>query len=236
MKYKNVIEAEFMSRPNRFIARVKINGVEETVHVKNTGRCKELLVPGAKVYLEPETNPARKTKYDLIAVEKRLDNGEAKLINMDSQIPNAVAGEWLPESGLFSKSAKYKREVGFGNSRFDFYVEDGERKAFLEVKGVTLENDGAVLFPDAPTERGVKHLNELAYCIECGYEAYLLFVVQMKNVKYFTPNTKTHPEFAEALWAAYQKGVKIFAFDCVVEPDSITAADMVEIFFSRKQK
>lgn len=229
MKYENVVEARFLSRPNRFIAKVDIGAKEETVHVKNTGRCKELLVPGAKVYLSLGTNPNRKTKYDLIATEKQTENGKTILINMDSQIPNYVTEEWLPKSGIFSQNAVFKREVTYHSSRFDFYIEDSERKAFLEVKGVTLEKEGVVLFPDAPTQRGVKHLGELISCVEQGYEAYVLFVIQMKGIKYFKPNNETHPEFGEALLRAQQKGVKIIAVDCLVEPDSITAQDDVKV-------
>ncbi len=229
MKYENVVEAKFLSRPNRFIAKVDIGAKEETVHVKNTGRCKELLVPGAKVYLSLGTNPNRKTKYDLIATEKQTENGKTILVNMDSQIPNYVAEEWLPKSGIFSPNAVFKREVTYHSSRFDFYIKDSERKAFLEVKGVTLEKDGVVLFPDAPTQRGVKHLGELISCVEEGYEAYVLFVIQMKGIKYFKPNNETHPEFGEALLRAQQKGVKIIAVDCLVEPGSITAQDDVKV-------
>ena len=165
MKYKNIVEGVFVSRPNRFIANVVVDGVEQIVHVKNTGRCRELLVEGAKVYLSVSDNLARKTKYDLVAVEKVTSRG-VLLINMDSQIPNGVVSEWLPQSGMFSDNAVYRREYTYGKSRFDIYVEDGCRKAFVEVKGVTLENDGIVSFPDAPTERGVKHLNELITALD----------------------------------------------------------------------
>lgn len=220
MKYKNVIHGIFLSRPNRFIANVEINGVLEKVHVKNTGRCKELLIAGAEVYLSISDNPIRKTKYDLIAVKKKTDN-KTILINMDSQIPNDVVSEWLQNSGLFSAKASICREVTFGSSRFDFSVSDGDRKAFLEVKGVTLENDGLALFPDAPTERGVKHIRELIRAVEIGYEAYVLFVIQMKGVQKFTPNKQTHLEFANALKAAEHRGVKILAMDCIVSEDSI---------------
>ncbi len=220
MKYKKIVEGVFVSRPNRFIANVIVDGAEQTVHVKNTGRCKELLVDGAKVYLSVSDNPARKTKYDLIAVEKVTDRG-VLLINMDSQIPNDVVAEWLPESGLFSDSAVFRREYTFGKSRFDFFVEDKERKAFVEVKGVTLENDGIVSFPDAPTERGVKHIEELIKALEMGYESYIVFVVQMKGVSEFRPNRGRHPEFAEVLLRAQQVEVKILALDCFVLPDEM---------------
>ena len=221
MKYKNIFSGRFISRPNRFIAKVEIDGTEETVHVKNTGRCRELLTEGCTVYLEKSDNPDRKTKYDLVAVEK-IRNGKTNLlVNMDSQVPNAAAEEWLKKGGLFSSDAVIRREVTFGDSRFDFYIEDGERKAFLEVKGVTLESDGIALFPDAPTERGVKHIKELISCIKSGYEAYILFVIQMKEICLFIPNDKMHPEFGEALRNAESSGVKIIAMDCIVTPDSM---------------
>ena len=217
----------FLERPNRFIARVLIDGNIETVHVKNTGRCKELLVPKAKVYLFVSDNPNRKTKYDLIAVEKVTDRGTI-LVNMDSQVPNDVVAEWLPKSKLFSANAVIKREVKFGKSRFDFYVEDGKRKAFIEVKGVTLENNGVVSFPDAPTERGVKHINELIACLEQGFEAYIIFVVQMKGVIRFEPNAEHHKEFADTLNYAREKGVKVLVYDCLVTSDSIEIDKKIE--------
>ncbi|MBQ4153623.1 MAG: DNA/RNA nuclease SfsA [Clostridia bacterium] len=220
MTYKNIVSGRFISRPNRFIAKVNINGQEETVHVKNTGRCKELLIPGCKVFLAPSENPNRKTKFDLIAVIKKTENKEI-LINMDSQIPNLAAVEWLKKGTLFSKEALIKREVTFKNSRFDLYIEDDGRKAFIEVKGVTLENNGTAMFPDAPTIRGVKHINELIEAAKEGYEAYVLFVIQMKGAKEFKPNNKTHKEFGEALKRAYASGVKILAYDCNVTPSTI---------------
>ena len=199
MNYKNITDGIFRQRLNRFEATVEICGKAETVHVKNTGRCKELLVPGCKVFLERSENPKRKTAYDLTAVEKKREGKPPLLINMDSQIPNAAAEEWLKKGNLFSKNAKIKREVKFGNSRFDFYIEDGGKKAFLEVKGVTLEKDGIALFPDAPTTRGVKHINELISAKERGFDCYILFVIQMKEISAFMPNRETHPEFADAL-------------------------------------
>ena len=224
MKYKNVERARFLSRPNRFIARVELSGGEETVHVKNTGRCRELLVPGATVYLEGSDNPARKTRYDLIAVEK----GEL-LINMDSQVVNDAAGEWLPSSGLFSEGAAFFREYTHGDSRFDFFVEDAEKKAFIEVKGVTLEKEGKALFPDAPTERGVKHLRGLANAAIEGYSCYVLFVIQMKGVESFSPNREMHPAFADALREAAAAGVRIIAMDCRVTADSIEIDSPVKV-------
>lgn len=216
MKYKNIVEARFLSRPNRFIAVVDIEGEKVTVHVKNTGRCRELLTEGCTVYLERSDNPNRKTAYDLVAVKK----GEL-LINMDSQVVNYAAGEWLSKGILFSESAVIKQEFTCGESRFDFYIEDGERKAFLEVKGVTLEKDGTALFPDAPTERGVKHLRHLSRLCREGYEAYVLFVIQMKGVHGFYPNDEMHREFGDALRDAKKSGVKIIAADCMITPDSI---------------
>ena len=220
MKYRQIEKAVFLSRPNRFIAKVMLNGKEETVHVKNTGRCKELLTKGCAVYLEKGNNPLRKTAYDLVAVEKELESG-ARLVNMDSTLPNAVAAEWLPGSGLFSPSAKIRREVTFGASRFDLYVEDGERRAFMEVKGVTLEVDGIAMFPDAPTERGIKHLRELSEAVKQGYEGYLLFVVQMKGVREVRPNDETHAAFGAALREAAAAGVKVLAVDCLVWPNEV---------------
>ena len=228
MKYREIVEGRFISRPNRFIARVEINGAVETVHVKNTGRCRELLVPDARVYLEVSDNPARKTKYDLVAVEKVTDNG-ILLVNMDSQIPNAAAGEWLKNCRMFSENAVIMREKTFGKSRFDFYIEDGNRKAFVEVKGVTLEHGGVSMFPDAPTERGVKHINELVTCVESGYEAYILFVIQMKGITCFRPHDEMHPEFGNALRNAAEKGVKILARDCVVSPDSMVVDGEIKV-------
>lgn len=216
MKYSKIVEGRFISRPNRFIAYVEIDGKAETVHVKNTGRCKELLTDNATVYLSVSDNPQRKTKYDLIAVKK----GEL-LINMDSQIPNDVCERWLKKGFLFSENAIIKREYTYKKSRFDFYIEDGERKIFLEVKGCTLENNGIASFPDAPTERGIKHIKELISALGDGYEAYILFVIQMKGISEFRPNDKTHKAFGDALREAKSKGVKILAYDSVVTPDSI---------------
>ena len=228
MKYTNIHKATFLSRPNRFIAYCEVDGKTETVHVKNTGRCRELLVPHATVYLAVSDNPERKTKYDLVAVEKNTERGNI-LINMDSQVPNAVAYEWLCAGGIFGEGAKVRREVTFGNSRFDLYVEQGDRKAFIEVKGVTLENDGVVYFPDAPTERGIKHLRELAIAREAGYEAYVLFVVQMKDVHTFTPNDEMHKAFGDALRDAAVSGVTVLAYDCVVTPDTLTIDAPIKI-------
>ena len=225
MKYKNIVEGKFIERPNRFIAKVEIDGVTETVHVKNTGRCRELLVKGSTVYLDKSNNPERKTGYDLIAVLKNGNN----IINMDSQIPNAVTEEWLNKGNLFSKDAVIRREVTHNKSRFDFYIEDGDRKIFLEVKGCTLETDDIARFPDAPTERGVKHINELIECKNLGFEAYILFVIQMKGIKHFEPNDITHKAFGDALRRAEKSGVKILAYDCIVTPDSIEIDKEVKV-------
>ena len=222
MKYNNVLKGKFVDRPNRFVANVIIDDKTEVCHVKNTGRCRELLVKGNTVYLQESDNPDRKTKYDLIAVQK----GD-RLINMDSQIVNYVALEYIPN--LFDNIKKIKPEYKYGNSRFDIYLETEYDKIFIEVKGVTLENNGAVRFPDAPTERGVKHLKELQKAVTEGYRAYVLFVVQMSDVKYFEPNAQTHPEFAEELKRAKENGVIPLAFECVITPDSIEINKPVSI-------
>ena len=222
MEYKNTAKGRFISRPNRFIAEVEIDGQKQICHVKNTGRCKELLLSGSTVLLEKSDNPNRKTLYDLVAVYK-----DKRLINMDSMAPNAAAGEFLPV--LFPDLTCVKPEFKHQNSRFDFYFEHGGKKAFLEVKGVTLEDDGVVRFPDAPTERGIKHLNELAESVKQGFEAYVLFVIQMEGVKYFTPNYATHQAFGEALAQAEKAGVKLLAYDCKVTEKSMTLNKPVKI-------
>lgn len=224
MKYSKVIKGRFQQRPNRFIAYVELNGRSEKVHVKNTGRCKELLRPGATVYLEKSGSPGRSTAYDLIAVEK----GE-RLINMDSQAPNRAAEEWLRSGALFSETTLVKPETVYGNSRFDFYVETAEEKIFIEVKGVTLEEEGVVRFPDAPSDRAVKHVEELISAKQSGYRVFVLFVIQMEGVKYFTPNREMHPAFAEALCRAAAAGVEILAYDCLVTPDSMTLRHPVPV-------
>ena len=229
MKYDKVVKGTFIERPNRFIARVEIEGKTETVHVKNTGRCRELLIPGAEVYLSVSDNPARKTKYDLIAVLKKRDNLPDILVNMDSQIPNSAAEEWLKSGALFGENAVIRREVTHGKSRFDFCIEDSGKTAFLEVKGVTLENGGIVSFPDAPTERGVRHVSELIDCLSEGYKSYILFVIQMRGVDYFTPSDKNHPEFGEILRKAEKAGVRIIAADCNVTPDEMTINSYVPV-------
>ncbi|MBE6844599.1 MAG: DNA/RNA nuclease SfsA [Ruminococcus sp.] len=224
MRYKNIQTATFISRPNRFIANVKINGNIETVHVKNTGRCKELLLPGSKVILEKSDNPTRKTKYDLIAVYK----DSLGLVNIDSQAPNKIVKEWLdskPE--LFSDITYLKPEFTYGKSRVDFYLECGERKIFIEVKGCTLEIDGMGYFPDAPTERGVKHMNELAKASEQGYECYIAFAITMPKIKKVLPNIETHAKFGEAMENAVKHGVKILYLPCEVKEDSLKITDCI---------
>lgn len=224
MKYTSTLQAAFISRPNRFIAYVEVDGEEKVCHVKNTGRCKELLIPGGTVILERSDKPERKTEYDLIAVYKG-----SNLINMDSQAPNKVFGEWAESSGYFGKPTLIKPECKYGASRFDFYIESEGRRIFVEVKGVTLERDGVIRFPDAPTERGVKHINELADAVEKGYEAYIFFVAQKKDCRFFTPNRETHPQFADALACAEKKGVQIRCVNCDVTEDTLTIDDFVEV-------
>lgn len=240
MKYEKIVSGIFVSRPNRFIAHVLIDGKEEIVHVKNTGRCKELLVPGCKVYLEDFHGRmgTRKLRYSLVAVEKKrclsdADCGrndsckdyEIILINMDSQAPNKVVGEWLATQGYtFIKS-----EYNYGDSRIDFYMEKGTDKYLLEVKGCTLENNGHCKFPDAPTERGVKHLHELIKAREKGYRTAVLILVQMEKVTDFSPNDETHKEFGDTLRLAADKGVEILCYNCKVTPDSLELKDKVKV-------
>ena len=229
MNYKKIVEATFIERPNRFIAYCKINEIIEKVHVKNTGRCRELLIPNCTVYLEESDNPNRKTKYSLIAVQKGN-----RLINMDSQVPNKVVQEALINKtivlpGLDEEITFIKPEKTYGNSRFDIYLESKNKKAFIEIKGVTLEEDGVVLFPDAKTERGVKHIKELIEAKKDGYHSYVVFVVQMKDVKYFTPNIKMHKELGDALIEAQNAGVNVLAYDCEVTPNSIEIKDEVNV-------
>lgn len=224
MKYDRILEGTFLERPNRFIAYGEIQGNQETIHVKNTGRCAELLTPRAKIYVQESDNPQRKTKWDLIAVEK-----QGRMINMDSQIPNRVVQEWIEAGHLFEQVQLVKPEVTYGNSRFDLYVEAGKRKIFIEVKGVTLEENNVVRFPDAPSERAVKHVEELCKAVKDGYEAYVFFVIQMKGVRYFTPNVDTHPAFAEALKKARAAGVHILAYDCDVSANEITIGEPVDV-------
>ena len=222
MRYDNCIKGTFIERPNRFIAYVDIGGNIETCHVKNTGRCRELLVPGATVWLEEKIFGKRKTKYDLIVVEK----GDM-LINMDSQAPNKVAEEYLRRE--FPDIISLRPEVRYKNSRFDYYMETRDDSWFIEVKGVTLENDGVAMFPDAPTLRGLKHVKELIGSVAEGYRAMILFIVQMKGINCFAPNNETQAEFGEVLKKAAEAGVKIMAVDCLVTPGSMTPDEKVEI-------
>lgn len=224
MKYERMMKGTFLERPNRFIAYAMIDGKKETIHVKNTGRCAELLQPGRTIYIQESDNPERKTRWDLIGVDK---NG--RLINMDSQIPNRVVQEWIEEGHLFENVTMIRPETTYGKSRFDLYVEAGERKIFIEIKGVTLEENGVVRFPDAPSDRAVKHVEELCHAVKEGYEAYIFFVIQMKGVRYFTPNVDTHPAFAEALKKAKAAGVHVLAYDCEVEPDEIWIHESVDV-------
>ena len=225
MKYDEIIEANFIERPNRFIAYVDIAGRRTKVHVKNTGRCRELLRDNATVYLEKSSNPERSTAYDLVAVDK--DN---RLVNMDSNAPNKVVGEWLTAGGLYADVSLVRPETVFGNSRFDFYVESSSgAKAYIEVKGVTLENDNVAAFPDAPSERALKHVEELIEAHERGYEAYLIFVVQMKNISRVEPNWRTQPAFGQALQKARSAGVHLLAYDCLVERDSLEIGEEVPV-------
>jgi sugar fermentation stimulation protein A len=231
MKYNNIISAKFVSRPNRFVANVKIDGKETAVHVKNTGRCRELLLPDSIVYLEDFTNNPRNRKlmYDLIAVEK----GNL-LINMDSQAPNMVVREAL-KNGIIrlpemEDLTLIRPETVYCDSRFDFYIEDKNgQRGFIEVKGVTLENDGIASFPDAPTERGVKHINELIKAKNAGYSTYIIFVVQMSGMKYLIPNDTTHKAFGDALRLADSCGVHVHAYECAVEPDSLDVVGEIPV-------
>ncbi len=222
MKYNNVKEGIFVKRLNRFVAVVTVDGKDEVVHVKNTGRLGELLIFGARVFLEESDNKARKTRFDLIAVYK----GDV-LYNIDSLAPNKVFGEYVEK--MFDDIKLIKSEQRYKNSRFDFYVEYEDKKAFIEVKGVTLEKDNVMLFPDAPTERGVKHINELCECVKEGYEAFAVFVIQADCGLYFTPNEERHKEFAESLKRAKECGVNILAVNCIVEKDGIRIKDNIEV-------
>ena len=223
MKYKNMVPGTFQARPNRFIAHVEIDGRLEVVHVKNTGRCRELLPVGAEVWCEVSDNPNRKTKFDLITVRKGH-----RLINMDSQAPNKAAGEWLQAGGL-GKIQNLKAETFHEDSRFDFSFEKDGYKCFLEVKGVTLENDGVCAFPDAPTERGAKHLKGLCKLAQEGYGAYVLFVIQMAEVKYLHPNDVTDPNFGAALREAAANGVQVLAVDCHITEDTMEIRNPVPV-------
>lgn len=224
MHYDYIVRGIFKERPNRFIAHIWIDNVLEICHVKNTGRCRELLIEGVEVWVQRSSNPNRKTNYDLIAVKKAN-----RIINIDSQIPNKVFHEWLLGGSLFQDIVKIKPEFTYGNSRVDFLVETKEAKHLIEIKGVTLEEDNKVLFPDAPTERGLKHIYELIECIDEGFIPLIVFVIQLSDVDSFSPNRKMHPEFADALRLASRKGVGILAFECKVDPENIIISEEVPI-------
>ena len=224
MTYKNIIKAVFIDRPNRFIARCEINEQVETVHVKNTGRCKELLIPGTTVFLEKFNAQTRKTNYDLISVIKGN-----RIINIDSQAPNKIFLEWAKSGKYLPDILLIKPEYRFLNSRFDFYIETPFKKIFIEIKGATLENNGVVMFPDAPTQRGLKHISELIEVKKKGYEAYIIFVIQMENAKYFMPNYITHKAFADKLKECDDNGVNVAAFDTIVTEKSIVLNNEVEV-------
>ncbi|MDO4313855.1 MAG: DNA/RNA nuclease SfsA, partial [Eubacteriales bacterium] len=243
MRYSNITRGIFQERVNRFIAYIEIDGKKERVHVKNTGRCGELMVPGAVVYVQESDQKNRKTRWDLIAAEKRCRIQEkgghwtekVRVVNIDSQAPNQVVKEWLEKGNLIPGITRIQPECKYGNSRLDLYVEAGERKIFIEVKGVSLEEDGRVRFPDAPSDRAVRHVEELIHAVEEGYEAYVFFVVQMKDVDYFTTNMDTHPEFGEVVKKAADRGVKIVAYDCFVACDRIELADCVPVALSEEE-
>ena len=225
MRYDCVVPATFLARPNRFVAEVLLPEGEHIIcHVKNTGRCRELLVPGTRVWLEKSANPARKTAYDLIAVEK----GE-RLINMDAQAPNRVFHEWVVSGGVFGQDVSVKPEYRYGESRLDFCLETERGMHLIEVKGVTLEENGHARFPDAPTERGVRHIRELQRAVENGIDAALFFVIQMENIQTLRPNDETHPAFGAALREAASAGVRIMAWDCTVTPDMLAICRQVPV-------
>lgn len=223
MQYEGVTKGIFLARPNRFVAQVQLPQGQVTAHVKNTGRCKELLVPGTAVWLEPGKTPGRKTPWDLVTVEK-----EGRLFNLDSQAPNKVFGEWAQSGGFVPDLDLLRPETVYGDSRFDFYWQAGQRKGFVEVKGVTLEREGVLYFPDAPTQRGIRHLQQLALCRAEGYEASVCFVIQTDQARYFSPNPD-RPEFAQALRQAAAAGVQVLAVRCAVTPDSLSIREAVEV-------
>ncbi len=230
MKYQRIEPAVFLSRPNRFLAEVERNGKRETVHVKNTGRCLELLIPGRTVWLKKSLNPNRKTGFDLVAVEKY-----GRIINLDAQAPNQVFSEWAQAGNFLPDLTLLRPETVWGSSRFDFYWEAAGRRGFTEIKGCTLEENGLALFPDAPTERGVRHLTELAAAQSEGYDCSVYFILQMKGCRLFCPNDRTHPQFGQALRAASGAGVRIHALDCLVSPDCLLADQPVPVVLSLEE-
>ena len=229
MEYQHIVPGTFIKRPNRFIAHVETDEGVQICHVKNTGRCKELLVPGCTVYLEESDNPKRKTRFDLIAVEKKREGSSPLLINMDSQAPNKVFGEWAAAGNLRPDLTLLRPETTYGNSRFDYYWETSEKRGFVEIKGVTLEEDGVVRFPDAPTERGVKHIEELISAHEAGYETAICFIVQMEGMRWVEPIDITHPAFGDALRKAAKAGVKVMALECAVTPGTLNAVRPIPV-------
>lgn len=233
MRYTNILPGRFQARPNRFIAHVEVDGRTQVCHVKNTGRCRELLLPGAQVYLVGNDDPARKTKFDLVAVEKMGEDGPL-LVNMDAQAPNKVFGEWAAEGNFRPGLTLLRPETTYGNSRFDYYWEDPTGRGFVEVKGVTLEENGVAQFPDAPTLRGVKHLEELTAARRAGYEAAVCFIIQMEGMRVMEPNDATHPEFGAALRRAAAAGVEVLALGCRVERDSLTVAQSVPVSLTER--
>ena len=232
MKYDSIYTGVFLERQNRFVARVEMDGREERVHVKNTGRCAELLVPGNRVYLEKSDAVGRKTAYDLVAVEKRIPEG-ARLVNMDSMAPNLAAREWL-ESGALGSLQNLRAEATIGDSRFDFCAEQDGRRVVIEVKGCTLEEDGVARFPDAPTERGVKHVRGLIELAKQGCRCVILIVIQMKGVRVFRPNWETHPAFGEALLEAQAAGVEVIAVDCKVVPGNVNIDRRISVDLTKR--
>ncbi len=225
MNYTDIHEGVFLSRPNRFIAQVALHGKEETCHVKNTGRCKEILIPGTKVFLEKAQNPNRKTAYDLVAAYKG-----STLINIDSQAPNKAFESYIAQGKFLPNLSQYKREVTFGHSRFDFWLkEDKGQEHFIEVKGVTLEKQGVALFPDAPTQRGIKHLQTLIEAKEQGYQSHLVFIIQLKGVRHFIPNNETHPAFGKTLKLAKEQGVHLHGIDCIITPNTMVLDQPIPI-------
>ena len=228
MQYSHINKGTFLARPNRFIAEVEINGVIQRCHVKNTGRCRELLVPGATVYLNHVVSPTRKTEFDLVAVQK-----QGLLINMDAQAPNAVFREYVEKGAFLPNLTRIQPEFRYGDSRFDFYLERGKERHLVEVKGVTLEENAVAKFPDAPTERGIKHINGLIAAKKLGITPWMVFVIQMEGMSCFMPNERTHPQFGEALRSAHMAGVSIQALECHVMPETLEIVRSVPILLSK---
>ena len=231
IRYEKMKQGAFLARPNRFVAHVRLDGQEEICHVKNTGRCRELLLPGAEVWCQHHDDPGRKTAWSLITVRK----GE-RLVNLDSQVPNKLALDYVKQGGLGFAPQMVKPEQTYGNSRFDLYYEAGERRGFVEVKGVTLEEGGVARFPDAPTQRGRKHLLELQAAVEAGFDAWVLFVIQMADIRRFEPNWPRDPDFAEALCRAAEHGVQVRAVECIVTEDSLAITKEVPVALKEEKR